>query len=230
MTDIDLDAAAALRASMVPGSLITPEQWAAIPTTFDALIAEVRRLRADRESLYESVIAERDEARARIAQWEAEFPCDGGCDTAWGPQEECSRHGRRPAELWERGEFFARERDDARAAIAAVRALCERYERADTERHDRVSVETLAAKVLNLLDVRRDPSATTDGAYVIEVDPDTASLSTRPATTDPLISTERSGCACIGHAFPGVRHIAACCDQPHIDQRLPAATTDGGAE
>lgn len=54
-------------------------------------------------------------------------------------------------------------------------------------------------------------------------------VATRPATTDPLISTERSGCSCMGHAFPGVSHIVACCDQPHIDQRFPSATTDGGA-
>lgn len=53
-------------------------------------------------------------------------------------------------------------------------------------------------------------------------------VATRPATTDPLISTERSGYSCPGHAFPGVSHIVACCDQPHIDQRFPSATTDGG--
>lgn len=52
-----------------------------------------------------------------------------------------------------------------------------------------------------------------------------ALLDARPAS---LISTERSGCSCPGHAFPGVSHIVACCDQPHIDQRFPSATTDGG--
>lgn len=30
-----------------------------------------------------------------------------------------------------------------------------------------------------------------------------------------------SGCSCMGHTWPGVRHIAPCCDQPHVDQGLP---------
>lgn len=34
------------------------------------------------------------------------------------------------------------------------------------------------------------------------------------------VSTERTGCGCSGHWMPGVRHIVACCDQPHIDQMM----------
>ena len=34
----------------------------------------------------------------------------------------------------------------------------------------------------------------------------------------PMISTERVGCGCSGHWMPGVRHVVACCDKPHIDQ------------
>jgi hypothetical protein len=26
-------------------------------------------------------------------------------------------------------------------------------------------------------------------------------------------------CACEGHRLPGVRHVAPCCDEPHIDQK-----------
>lgn len=32
---------------------------------------------------------------------------------------------------------------------------------------------------------------------------------------DGCVST---GCSCSGHQWPGVRHIAPCCDEPHIDQ------------
>lgn len=43
-----------------------------------------------------------------------------------------------------------------------------------------------------------------------------------------------SACQCAGHRFPGVRHIAACCNEPHIDQvsvlglmQEPNEDTDG---
>lgn len=56
-----------------------------------------------------------------------------------------------------------RQRDDARAAIAAVRALCDH---ADSGLHaglTMVSVAAVRGAILAALDVRHDPSATTDG-------------------------------------------------------------------
>lgn len=35
-----------------------------------------------------------------------------------------------------------------------------------------------------------------------------------------------SGCSCAGHRLAGVRHIAPCCDKPHIDQLPMPAETD----
>ena len=32
----------------------------------------------------------------------------------------------------------------------------------------------------------------------------------------PLVP--QANCGCMGHSMPGVRHIAACCDVPHVDQ------------
>ena len=30
--------------------------------------------------------------------------------------------------------------------------------------------------------------------------------------------TPVSGCGCIGHVFPNVHHMVACCDVPHITE------------
>ena len=30
-------------------------------------------------------------------------------------------------------------------------------------------------------------------------------------------SCVRFGCSCIGHRLPGVHHMVACCDEPHIE-------------
>lgn len=49
-------------------------------------------------------IADQDCTIARqvstIASWEETYPCDGGCSPESGPEEDCSRHGRSPADLW----------------------------------------------------------------------------------------------------------------------------------
>lgn len=46
------------------------------------------------------------------------------------------------------------------------------------------------------------------------------------AEEDSGVGVERSGrphCSCIGHSAPGIRHAAACCSEPHIDQSVTAA-------
>lgn len=45
-------------------------------------------------------------------------------------------------------------------------------------------------------------------------------LNPRIHIVDPLITSRRTGCGCSGHWMLGVRHIVACCDQPHIDQMM----------
>ena len=40
----------------------------------------------------------RDITAAKLLQMEKDFPCDGGCVEA--PEEDCTRHGRKPADLW----------------------------------------------------------------------------------------------------------------------------------
>ena len=70
---------------------------------------------------------EADLLRRTIEKWEADFPCDGGCVEY--PEEDCTRHGRRPRDLWDRIDRLSREN----AAVARVRALCDK---ADAEAFD----------------------------------------------------------------------------------------------
>ena len=78
---------------------------------------EAHRLHADNTDLRRELVR----LRAEVVGWEERFPCDGLCrDYA---EEDCSRHGRKPAELWAfLGEVQA-ERDAERARRAKVEAL-----------------------------------------------------------------------------------------------------------
>lgn len=67
--------------------------------------------------------AENDALRAQIAWWEEKFPCDGLCSDA--PEEDCSRHGRTPVDLWERYTEAANAAAALRATLARVEALAE---------------------------------------------------------------------------------------------------------
>lgn len=59
--------------------------------------------------------------RAVVGWWEGRFPCDRGCSDA--PEEDCSRHGRKPAELWGIIEDVSKDRATLRAKVARVEAL-----------------------------------------------------------------------------------------------------------
>lgn len=81
--------------------------------------------------------AELARAEAKVAHYEERFPCDAGCHEY--PEEDCSSHGRTPAELWalllkDHAELTERaQRAEAavvearKAALAPVEALRERY-------------------------------------------------------------------------------------------------------
>ena len=53
----------------------------------------------------------------------SKFPCDGGCNWADGASEECSAHGRPPAQIWGIVADVTTQRDAALARIARVEAV-----------------------------------------------------------------------------------------------------------
>lgn len=62
---------------------------------------------------------------AEVERLQRRYPCDGGCNWADGPQEECSLHGRTPAEMWEALDKGANQRDALQARLDAVREIAE---------------------------------------------------------------------------------------------------------
>lgn len=83
----------------------------------------------------EELIRQRDAARAVLDE---RYPCDGLCTDA--PEEDCSRHGRTPAELWE---FL----NAAATELAALRPLIDYdNERVDQAQHgEQVALRQVAA-------------------------------------------------------------------------------------
>ena len=71
-----------------------------------------------------AVVAERDALRADVERWESDFPCDSGCLEY--PEEDCSRHGRKPDELWERVERQHVRADRAEATRDEAHAVLNR--------------------------------------------------------------------------------------------------------
>ena len=54
------------------------------------------------------------------------YPCDGGCNINDGPDEVCSRHGRRPKEIWDRVESIHKENLKLeQAGVDVIKALHE---------------------------------------------------------------------------------------------------------
>lgn len=92
----------------------------------DGFTTEIRGVKIakcdDRGCTEADIRAEKAERAFRELQSESRIlPCDGACTDA--PEEDCSRHGREPADLWRIiGEVQA-QRDAAREALARVEAL-----------------------------------------------------------------------------------------------------------
>lgn len=61
---------------------------------------------------------------AEVAKYEKRFPCEHDCLDA--PEEDCSRHGRTPSDLWNQIDVVRQQRDDALDEVADLRATVAR--------------------------------------------------------------------------------------------------------
>jgi hypothetical protein len=91
----------------------------------DKTMSDARTVLAENASLHAEVERLRAEA-------DANWPCDGGCNVNDGPDEMCSRHGRRVSEVWrmeqealQRAERAEAENARLTAQLQAVLALCD---------------------------------------------------------------------------------------------------------
>lgn len=84
----------------------------------------IRAELAEARLAVDALVVERDGWRRQLQELQSEsriLPCDGACtDYA---EEDCSRHGREPADLWRIIDEIRAERDAAREALARVEAL-----------------------------------------------------------------------------------------------------------
>ena len=100
----------------------------------DRMLATIRQVAiADSRQIVDALIAAGfgDVALARaqagtLKQFEGDFPCDGGCSDY--AEECCSRHGRKPDDLWGIVDKTRVERDALAAQVAAVQALWARWD------------------------------------------------------------------------------------------------------
>jgi len=173
-------------------------------TDVPALVAALREARAgwyqnrDKADLCDAMIAERDEARAAIAL----------------AGEEIERASVEVARAHRALLASNAERNEAHAAIAAVRALCDH---ADSGLHaglTMVSVAAVRGAILAALDARDDPSATT--TIPIDVAREHAWLANY--ALEMLVDTGDGTYHPIADALAKVRDL--------LD---PSATTEGGA-
>jgi len=96
---------------------------------FTAAVDEVERLtrivngyaRTPVEQRAADAEVEVERLRSQLAWWETTFPCDAQCSAFnEGPQEDCSRHGRSPSDLWSINDRLRTERDQMADAILAA--------------------------------------------------------------------------------------------------------------
>ena len=84
-----------------------------------------------------------------VERLERRFPCDAGCFDA--PEEECSRHGRTPAELWAIVESVQSQREAVRHWTERGRTLwcaeCEGPSDVTEESEEQIGVEEQARRV-----------------------------------------------------------------------------------
>jgi hypothetical protein len=73
--------------------------------------------------LADALEAEHAEVERLRAEADANWPCDGGCNVNDGPEETCSRHGRRVSEVWQMAHDAMQRAERAEAAVEAVLAL-----------------------------------------------------------------------------------------------------------
>lgn len=144
MTDIDLDAleATARAATSGPWEAGEVTTWgddndipqAAVlvsggPLTWDDHGGEVfDPVNAEHIAAFDpptvlALIARLRTAENVVKDYDANFPCDGGCNVNDGPEETCSRHGRSPADLWNITEEQIKRANDAEARLREAEAV-----------------------------------------------------------------------------------------------------------
>ncbi|MFA5901380.1 MAG: hypothetical protein WC829_19935 [Hyphomicrobium sp.] len=101
-------------------------------------------------------------AEARVKGFEANFPCDGGCNYDSGPEESCSLHGRNPADLWGIIANISAERYEAEVRIAELEAGEWEY---SWEGEDQASSWSLAQVFQRMEDAQRFGEST-GGSWV----------------------------------------------------------------
>lgn len=89
---------------------------AADPSTILALVAKLRQERERKKPPLIELLT----LRSAVEQFDTGFPCDGGCSWNDGPEETCSRHGRKPSDLWNL-------LDEARAALSRAEETIARF-------------------------------------------------------------------------------------------------------
>lgn len=101
---------------------------------------------ADGREEAEATVNQRDDTQRALEYLEARFPCDGGC-TPDSVEEQCSRHGRKPSELWGMLADVTAQRD--RVQAVAVRHAYEHAAWIDSERGCVHNAEEIRAGMLD---------------------------------------------------------------------------------
>lgn len=78
-----------------------PEDTAEL-AAFEKIAGTLYRGKVDEIAALRRIERELRTLRTVVKDYDANFPCDGGCNVNDGPEETCSRHGRSPRDLWDR--------------------------------------------------------------------------------------------------------------------------------
>lgn len=104
-----------------------------------------------------ALIARLRTAENALKNYDANFPCDGGCNVNDGPAEECSRDGRSPREWIERGDILAARLREAEAGNNDALGFIDQTVYANDD--NRPDLKWTNTEVLELLGVIRDKLA-----------------------------------------------------------------------
>jgi len=83
------------------------------------------------KQLRDALEAEHAEVVLLRAEADANWPCDGGCNVNDGPDEMCSRHGRRVSEVWQMAHDAMQRAERAEEQLQAIREWAQGLIRSD---------------------------------------------------------------------------------------------------